>query len=808
MLLWTPLVSAQVDPATSEDEIINLSPFEVSTTQGSGYLVTDSNSATKFSVNILDTPFALTTLPKDVLLDSGYQDPLDQLQLSSSASGETNNFAGVNNRPEIRGTQSPRFFVDGMFMNTLFSPDSIAVERIEILKGPSAMLYGQGEPGGTINYTLKRPLTETRGAVGFGIGTQGYMRGEVEWTGPLNDSKSITGLVAYAHTEDDTHMDRFGKEQDAAFARLRWSYDGPQRYVDINHIFGKSTSPTAPMGVFLEDAPNSARTIYRGFTQNGFDAPFDLWGDIYSLNRASNQSFTEVELNATTITWNHRINDMLTINAGFRNDSMKRPNLREPLNILSASPIDRVFVWTNPLDGVVEQFPVAVGDIYSSGYDHVRTDELIGQSYAVNLLFEKDFDAVSIKLNVGADHTEETFDTFRYRSTFSHRYNTGNERSATLAFDNRRPIIHGNIFQPDAGLAFDGPPLSSYVIPDGHFRNNNKGDAVYANAFIQAFNDKLSLAGSIRYDDAELQNNQRLMVSDRWIYGDVFPQSATTYSMGANYKVTETISVFINQAESFRPTVRVGTDERKEPFQFEPTEGEGYDIGVKVALLDNKMTIVASAFETMVTNLPGSDRAQDFDINGNPLFDDNGDPIFFTYSTQDGEQTVNGFEIEGSGQLTENVFLRFGWTHFSKAEVTVNTTSPIQVGQELRKAPENVVVFGVKYQFTDGALDGVAVGLNARFEIDDEIYVSPTTSQILTEADVGPGSPYIGQPNRNYYDGYTNFDVFVSKTFQLSDKTDFKVQLNLFNILDEQYYAQGSYPGRPFSARLSGTLEF
>ena len=67
------------------------------------------------------------------------------------------------------------------------------LEGVEVLRGPSSILYGKGEPGGLVNFTSKRPVPVLGGVAGVNFGSNGLMRGDLDLTGPLGGVPARAG---------------------------------------------------------------------------------------------------------------------------------------------------------------------------------------------------------------------------------------------------------------------------------------------------------------------------------------------------------------------------------------------------------------------------------------------------------------------------------------------------------------------------------------------------------------------------------------------------------------------------------------
>jgi iron complex outermembrane recepter protein len=102
--------------------------------------------------------------------------------------------------------------VNGLgFRQTDHPTDLANVERLEILKGPASVLYGQMEPGGTINVVTKQPLDYYQAEVGAEYGSYDHHRTTLDVTGPLNDR--VRARLNVAHQDSNASMDYWGYER-------------------------------------------------------------------------------------------------------------------------------------------------------------------------------------------------------------------------------------------------------------------------------------------------------------------------------------------------------------------------------------------------------------------------------------------------------------------------------------------------------------------------------------------------------------------------------------------------------------------
>jgi len=79
-------------------------------------------------------------------------------------------------------------FLDGLRADPRFwiNQELFGMERVEVLKGPASMLYGQVAPGGVVNLVSKRPRFEPHYDLGLTVGSYGFYEGTFDLGGPLN----------------------------------------------------------------------------------------------------------------------------------------------------------------------------------------------------------------------------------------------------------------------------------------------------------------------------------------------------------------------------------------------------------------------------------------------------------------------------------------------------------------------------------------------------------------------------------------------------------------------------------------------
>lgn len=167
-----------------------------------------TSSGLGMDADALDVPLTTVSIPMDILEDQQVNNVEDALR---NVAGVTKFKQGNGGEEKfsIRGFDaSQSLYKDGARINNTFNATNIAttetanIERYDVLKGPASILYGQGEPGGVINYVTKVPLFQNHRSVEVIVGSYDYKRAEVDLTGPINESLAYR-LVASHQDSDD-----------------------------------------------------------------------------------------------------------------------------------------------------------------------------------------------------------------------------------------------------------------------------------------------------------------------------------------------------------------------------------------------------------------------------------------------------------------------------------------------------------------------------------------------------------------------------------------------------------------------------
>ncbi|MEH2447974.1 MAG: TonB-dependent siderophore receptor [Nostoc sp.] len=251
-----PSTQTQPKPSTQGDEPIEL----VVTGEQDGYSVPDSTTATRTDTPQRDIPQSIQVIPQQVIKDQQITRISDAVRNVSGVTPQ-GGYAGSTDNYNIRGFTTYDNLRNGFAVQDNFvNPTNI--ERIEVLKGPASVLYGQFEPGGVVNYITKQPLSEPYYSAEFTAGSFSAYRPSIDISGPLNLDKTLLYRLNAAYENFGSFIDFNHQETFAIAPALTYKIDDATtltleyEYLKLDRVFndGLPAYPSvfkAPISRFL-----------------------------------------------------------------------------------------------------------------------------------------------------------------------------------------------------------------------------------------------------------------------------------------------------------------------------------------------------------------------------------------------------------------------------------------------------------------------------------------------------------------------------------------------------------------------------
>ena len=646
-----------------------------------------SFSATKIAIKNKELPQAITTVTKELLADRQAFQLAEAIKTVSNISA-----TGLYNHYNIRGiTQAD----DGQVLNGMrtrqyyfLQPITSHLERVEVIKGPSSVTFSSSDPGGTVNMVTKKPLFEKRSEVSIATGSFGTLRTTADFTGPLNESKTLLYRFNAAFQEADSFRDVVNNN---AFLVAP----------SLSYIPNDNTSLNVEM-IYN----NAEGNLDRGQPIFGaINGEYDLNSTPISMNvGASNDHYKTKEL-----VFMANFNKKFTENFGFNAQFMKQTWDED----LAEHRVDGTAV---DIDGNV--IPTLARMRYDSRQQFWETDN-------VSVYFNYDFktEKITNKILVGYDASrwERKIGAGFLRARRYLTSSGGQSNFKPTNRDNFQQIVVDGVTMPKPAVPhfnlekpFNGARntnaynLSELTIP----ANLNTSDGIYIqNQFkIGKFSALINLRYEWFKDIFDYKANEQ-----------EYKTSAFVPRIGLTYEISDNISTYATYLGGFQPhTNTVSLSPSAEgffwsasPSRFDPLESSLKEIGFKAEFMNGKVFANLAFFDITQKNI---------------LL---GDTYNLDNLTTRGEQRSRGFELDLSGYVTPNFQLIASYG-FNDAEIVEDAIDEF-IGERIGGAPKHNANFWGRYDFINNSLEGIGFGFGAQYMDERYTWYNPTyaTDRVL-----------------------------------------------------------------------------
>lgn len=199
-----------------------------------GVLALESSTGTKTETALLETAQSVSVVNREMMDMIGAKSTAEALRYSA---GVNVGGYGVDSRVDeisVRGFRTGSF-ANNLYLDGLRPPgsssgatasatqfDGYGLERVEVLRGPSSVLYGQIAPGGLVNVTSKRPTDHARGELGLSTDNYGLARLNADVSGPLDEAGEWLYRVVGTGYHSDTQVDHVDLNRVMIAPSLTW----------------------------------------------------------------------------------------------------------------------------------------------------------------------------------------------------------------------------------------------------------------------------------------------------------------------------------------------------------------------------------------------------------------------------------------------------------------------------------------------------------------------------------------------------------------------------------------------------------
>jgi iron complex outermembrane receptor protein len=191
-----------------------------------GYAPKRSASGTKTDTPVMETPQAITIITRERIEDQGATSLQDALNYAAGVRSDAYGLDSRSDNVRVRGAY-PDEYRDGMrrlfgYYTSNTRAEPYLLERIEVLRGPTAMLYGLGSTAGILNMVSKRPQPEAQREIGVQLGNFGRKQIQADLTGPLTKDGDLQYRLVVVGRDSDTQVDYVPDDRLAIAPSLTW----------------------------------------------------------------------------------------------------------------------------------------------------------------------------------------------------------------------------------------------------------------------------------------------------------------------------------------------------------------------------------------------------------------------------------------------------------------------------------------------------------------------------------------------------------------------------------------------------------
>lgn len=547
----------------------------------------------------------------------------------------------------LRGFSVQPQLVNGLpgLTNGTINPANI--ERIEVLKGPSATLFGNAVSsyGGLINVVTKKPYVGTGGELSYTAGSYGLNQIVGDFNTALSKKDNLYFRFNTAYTAEQSF-------QDAGFRKS--FFVAPSLSYKVNNrlsfsFYGEITQAeqTNPTFLFLNrSAPSDAKNLDE-------------------LGYNNKLSFTSNDLTLENPTQNYRVEMDYKLSDKWQSQTL----------------LSRSSTSTKGYYSYLYDYGILGNNTFTR---FINKQNANTKTSDIQQNFIGDFKIASLRNRVviGVDYFNET--------------QTNN--STGYAF-------YGNV-TPDGGSNGDNP-FTPTVETDTYPLSTSGVDAALASQGVSNIKSKYEIYSLYASDVLNITEYLSAMVGLRLDHfnneGDVsteddnYDQTTLSPKLGLLFQpIKDNLSVFANYQNGFTNVAPQMVGDPNDGPQtlktFDPEQANQLEFGVKTNLFNNRLNATVSYYDIKVTDRVMTDPSSPFN------------------KIQGGEVVSKGFEMEVNANPINGLNIRAGYS-FNDSETTETDNLEILNKRPLEAGPESLYNFWANYELQEGKLDGLGFGV-------------------------------------------------------------------------------------------------
>lgn len=695
---------AIADPA--KEPVLELSPFVVSGDDGQGYRSQRTLVGSRSAQDLINLPVSVGLINLEQLNDFAAISVHEVLRYGVSGVTQNQSF---NDDVNIRGFRAGSPLRNGVVTVTNKSTPLFDIERVEVLKGPAAMLNGSnGGIGGSINYVSRRPTANPQREVQLSITDAGATRGVVNVSGPvkkLGDFSMDYRVTLGALNSDAPHGKSIEWEDQKFYGAGLAMYFGNKSSLLVNAYYFINNDY-----LYLQDFLDISVPI--NTTTNLRDAKFNRYStQSYSSGRQQDAFWPlkSTAIDATFLT-------ALTANANLRT----------------------AYYYGNSDDSRENNRGITVAaDNYTLNRQDIRNDNgSTTHSLQVDLLHKAALNWATIDSTFGVDGASTK---------------AWENQSITFmpAADTRTGVAPDDTAWfaqfPNNNAYFNTPRSSAIGTPATRTKTKTTQFSYYFQENVSFWKDRVILVGGLRWFTPG-GTNENLVTN---VITNRPDQGFRTHKYGIVFKILPTLSVYYTDAQNVFPAAIGFTDRVIQGDQlgeaFKASEGKLKEAGIKFEhKYSDRISLYGSAayFNMEQTNI------RTFGV----LPSGNQGLIQSAMDSAKGWETDIGAQIKMSGGRADLIL-----TYFYADSAIAEDLGKAYVRQTNAFVPQKFSIFG-KYTATTGSLKGLRVGAGVEVEHDKRYGATMLERPPMADA-------FIGYKFRNRWDLQLNLNNLTNERF-------------------------------------------
>ena len=671
------------------------------------YVVSNASTGTQTDTPILETPLDIQVVPQQVLLDqqvTRIDGALRNVSGIAFAAGGDTSFGNSFDAVVLRGFQTDSHLRNGVRIDSvggdteLFTQQLANVESVEVLKGPAAILYGAVEPGGVVNIVTKQPQATGAYTIGQQFGSYDLYRTTVGATGPLNSEHTLLYRIDGSYDTGNSIVD-LGFHRDLFVAPSLKLLVGELVEVNLEYEH-KDASFNGNYAIFPLTQVLSGQFLplfndpsLNFGERSTMREQTDLGGLLWSYQLAPNWAIKQ-QLLANLV---HATAPQVTTYDGI--------GPSDPNNPASAPAVYRDEAPVNSHDETYATYLDLTGHVMTGPLTHTLL--LGGDWYRFNAKFVLTNSNPNYVLDPTVDSLISLFN----------------------------PVHPGTPFgSPQPSYAGTGPTVSwglhlqdQLALPEGWF-----------------------LLAGMRYQhvyEANYSGETLASLASSPISGEKL-----TPRLGLLWHPANWVSLYANYAENWGPSNGTPiTGGGLAP----PTGALQYELGVKFATTDSRLSSTIAVYDLTKTNIPTPDP-------DNPGFD-----------LVTGRVRSRGLEVDLQGELVHGWNLIFNFSDID-ARILVSNDPGNPAGTPWQETPRIIGNLWTTYDTAPGSDEGIRIGAGVNAQ-------GPTPALNYTGVPAAQTSDYTQLP------GVATLNAMASYRFT-TPRIRWTVQLNASNLLDRRYF--------------------